>query len=204
VNQGGAAVQPPTAGRYPGVPGVPGVPSLPVNSQTGGVSPYSTVPGSQGNSPNFPQPGAQTGGNNQAVNLINQILTTPRPGGIPTAAGSLQGQQIGAGIAGVASTSEDEGIIVYNERTKYNEWEFIYDPTKDRPVANPNAGGVGVSPDKLGSSSAQSNTNPQPAQQQSPFGGNSGFGNSGIGGNSGFGGSGFGGGSQPQTGFGRP
>lgn len=38
----------------------------------------------------------------------------------------------GGGIAGVASKSEDPGIKTYNDRSKYNEWEFVYDPRKDK------------------------------------------------------------------------
>jgi hypothetical protein len=68
--------------------------------------------------------------------MIQRILTTPRPGGLtPT-----QGQStftIGGGIAGVATTLEAEGIKVYNERTKYNEWEFVYDFRKDRSMLRP-------------------------------------------------------------------
>jgi len=32
----------------------------------------------------------------------------------------------------VASTVERTGIKIYNDRSKYNEWEFIYDFGKDR------------------------------------------------------------------------
>ncbi len=93
-------------------------------------------PGFQ-NQPNAP-PGA-------AANLINQILTSPRPGGLngpgngtdtgnntgtPIGQG-MGGQTIGGGFAGVASKYEQEGIKVYKERTAYNEWEFVYDMTKD-------------------------------------------------------------------------
>ncbi|MES1257904.1 MAG: hypothetical protein ABUS51_05725 [Acidobacteriota bacterium] len=75
---------------------------------------------------------------NAAANLINQILTTPRPGGLngtgntgtPIGQG-LGGQTIGGGFAGVASKYEQEGIKIYKERTAYNEWEFVYDMTKD-------------------------------------------------------------------------
>ena len=195
--------------RYPGMPGAP------VNSQTGGVSPYSTVPGAQGVSPQYPQPGMNVvNPSNAAVNLIQQILTSPRPGGMPGPNAGMQGLNIGPGIAGVASTSEDEGILVYNEHTKYIEWEFIYDPTKEKRVANPAAGLTGTPASQMGSGIQGT----QPGQQpSSTFGnssgfsgfGNSGFGNSGVG-NSGFGNSGFGnsgaspGSSQPQTGFGRP
>ena len=44
---------------------------------------------------------------------------------------------IGGGIAGVASKMDQEGIMVYNDRTNYKEWEFIFDPSKWRPPANP-------------------------------------------------------------------
>ena len=49
------------------------------------------------------------------------------PGATPT-----MGQTIGGGIAGVASTAESEGIKIYNERSKYNEWEFVYDFRKEQ------------------------------------------------------------------------
>jgi len=34
-------------------------------------------------------------------------------------------------MAGVASKYEQDGIKVYKDRTSYNEWEFVYDVTKD-------------------------------------------------------------------------
>jgi hypothetical protein len=169
----------------PGQPQQPGVyPGQPVNSQTGGVSPYpySTQPGAQGAPPPFGQPGttATPGGQpaqNQALSLINQILTTPRAGGLAgTGAAAPAGMQIGGGIAGVASTVERAGIKIYNEKEKYNEWEFLYDLTKDKT-------GMGAA---LGAAGIQQQQNPQaqqPGQQtqqtpfgQSPFGAQPGFG----------------------------
>ena len=38
---------------------------------------------------------------------------------------------------GVASTSEAAAIMVYHEKTKYNEWEFVYDVNKARGAAAP-------------------------------------------------------------------
>jgi len=120
--------------------GQPGVyPGAPANSQTGGVPPaypYSTAPtGVQGAPAQFGQPGLSTTpgmpGQNQALNLINQILTTPRAGGLAGTSQPMAGAMIGPGIAGVASTLERKGIKIYNEKQKYNEWEFIYDLTKD-------------------------------------------------------------------------
>lgn len=63
-------------------------------------------------------------GANPAVGLINQILTNPRPQ--PGAAANQNG--LGGGIAGVASTYEGPSIKLYNDRERYEEWEFIYTP----------------------------------------------------------------------------
>ena len=44
----------------------------------------------------------------------------------------LGGPTLGGGpIVGVASTSEKEGLKEIDGRSKYNEWEFTYDPTLD-------------------------------------------------------------------------
>lgn len=133
---------------------IPGAPV--VNGQGAGLGgPLPTgiavQQGANPNAPNTPGLPAGAGPPGSAASLINQILTTPRPGGLPglggaqppqpgagtavsgltPAAAAPQQQIIGAGIAGVASTREQEGIKTYNERKKYNEWEFVYDVTKD-------------------------------------------------------------------------
>jgi hypothetical protein len=76
--------------------------------------------------------------------MIRDILTTPRPGGMPQ--GNPGAQTIGGGIAGVATTAEGEGVKVYNDRTLYQEWEFIFDPSKQKIIPNPNAVGAGGTP----------------------------------------------------------
>jgi uncharacterized membrane protein YgcG len=134
---------------YPGQPGypgqmLPGQPGPAVNSQMGGVSPYPVQPGSNGMPPGFPQPGTTTGQGNAAADMIRNILTTPRPGGMPQ--GNPGGQSFGGGIAGVASTAEGEGVKVYNDHTLYQEWEFIFDPAKVKQIPNPNGGGLGGTP----------------------------------------------------------
>jgi hypothetical protein len=128
----------------------------------GGVSPYPTQPGANGVPPGFPQPGTATGQGNAAADMIRNILTTPRPGGMPQ--GVTGGQVIGGGIAGVASTAEGEGVKVYNDRTLYQEWEFIFDPQKVKQIPNPNAVGAGGTPaDKM-------NPGTQPQPQNPGFG----------------------------------
>jgi len=133
-----------------------------VNSQTGGVVPFQpgAVP--------FPQPGGQINGvqgtfapggaapPNPAMNLINQIITTPRgnPSAVPTGAATTNTSQFGqGGIAGFASTFNGTGIKVYKERKKYQEWEFVFDlkellgqqqtglPQNNNPLGRPGSGG---------------------------------------------------------------
>jgi hypothetical protein len=137
-----------------------------VNSQTGGVSPYSTQPGANGTPAGFQQPGTQTQGN-AAADMIRNILTTPRPGGMPTQT-VAGGNVIGGGIAGVASTAEGEGVKVYNERTLYGEWEFIYDPQKQKQIPNPNVSGVGTPADRMNQSPGNNNQR-TPGPGSSPF-----------------------------------
>jgi hypothetical protein len=98
----------------------------------------------QGGAGAMPGFGAQTGSGNAlsaqqsaASNMIGALLTTPRPGGMPT---GMPGATVGGGIAGVASKYEAEGIMVINQRTKINEWEYIFDPTKWRAPPNPVTG----------------------------------------------------------------
>jgi hypothetical protein len=120
------------------------------------MSPYPVQPGSNGTPPGFPQPGT-VAGQNPAADMIRNILTTPRPGGMPQ--GNPGVQTIGGGIAGVASTAEGEGVKVYNDRTLYQEWEFIYDPQKQKQIPNPNAVGAGGTPaDRM-----NNNNNSQPS-----------------------------------------
>lgn len=148
---GPASAPPYPTQNVPGLPGPygqPGVPSLGAITvsagapqPSAGTPPYSTQPGVggapiPGQAP-FPQPGYQPlrPEQNPALQIIRDILTKPRPGGlagVSQPAGATGGTQtLGGGIAGVASMLEADSIMVYNERTKYNEWEFVYDVRKD-------------------------------------------------------------------------
>jgi hypothetical protein len=124
---------------------------------------------------------------NAATEMIRNILTSPRtpPPGMTGAAG---GVQIGGGLAGVASTAEKIGIKIYNDRGQYNEWEFVYDFSKDRTGAGMGAGALG---------NPAGNQQPSPSQQSgiTPTGFNNSNTNQGFGSNAG----GFGG----APGFGR-
>jgi len=84
----------------------------------------------------------------------------------------------GGPIVGVASVSKKSTIREFNKKKKYNEWQFVYDPTTDR-------GGLITTPNQpslqgFGSSapSLAPGQNGQPGNStNSPFGQPSGFGN---------------------------
>ena len=145
--QSGAAGQMGTQpGQYPGMPGPP------ANSQNfGGTPAYPGAPGMQGNAGGFQQPGMQIPGQSSgATSMINNLLTSPRPGGM--AGLGSQNNVIGGGIAGVASTVDGDSIMVYNDHTNYSEWEFIFDPAKQHyPPPNPVGGAVGTPAGQMGS-----------------------------------------------------
>lgn len=99
-------------------------------------------------------PGRTTGGlggtvsGSGAPELINRLLTSPRPGGIAGVSAPAQAaatvQRFERGIAGVASTSEATGVKIYNGKKAYNEWEFVFDyreaPDAEGTAANAAAG----------------------------------------------------------------
>jgi hypothetical protein len=137
---------------------------------------YSTQPGVSGapapGQSTFPQPGYQPlpsePAQNPALQLIRDLLTKPRPGGLAAIqaqqqqAGALGVQIMGGGIAGVASTAEGESIMVYNERTKYNEWEFVYDFRKD-PLRMGRLGQIGIQPGQTTAPATGSQGQSQPS-----------------------------------------
>ena len=118
--------QDPNQVRPPGSPGLGG--GLPRQQTTTGLNNQGL--GQQNNAFNN-----QSGFNNQGApgsqTAFGSQLPTSQSGG---------GQSFGgAGIAGVASTQSGVGIKRYNDRSKYKEWEFIFDYRK--PKSKPAAAG---------------------------------------------------------------
>ena len=102
-----------------------------------------------------------------AAQLINRLLTAPRPGGMAGAMGTQPQAQMAAtavvferGIAGVASKSEDVGIKVYNGKETYNEWEFVYDYRRDTGAAGDPTGMAPSAEDLRGSLGARGTSRP--------------------------------------------
>ena len=155
----------------------PGMPGPPANSQNyGGLPAYPTQQGAQGMAPPYPQPGMQINPNQQsaAASLIGNLLTTPRPGGLQGI--QQQGQAMGGGIAGLASKADGDSIMIYKDHQNYSEWEFIFDPTKQKyPPPNPVTGAsIGTPASQLGTPAGPGfgttpSGQPQP-QPQNPFG----------------------------------
>ncbi len=122
-----------------GMPIGPALPGQPFQNRGGqmqamqpGISPTPTTPGA---SPNTPATAAQ---------IIGNLLTNPRPGGVNGLSqnASATGQVIGGGIAGVASKAKGEGIKIVNDQTDYEKWEFVYDLSKDTGMTGNAAGNL--------------------------------------------------------------
>jgi len=118
-------------------------------------------------------------GTNTAAGSDSSQTVTPTPGTASGDASSSTQQVFGGGpIVGVASNSKDTTIREFNKKRKYNEWQFVYDPTTDR-------GGLLMTPNQPPLQLSQQPLNGQPGYGQpgssnpggSPFGQPSSFGN---------------------------
>ena len=140
-------------GGFPGRPG--GIPNQPGGGFQNQAGPFPGQPQS-----NFPGQPAQPAATDPIANSLFGPSQIQPPG--------MGGTQIGGGIAGIASEYKGPAIKIYNERKKYNEWEFVYDQAKDRGLAGVqgNGGAPGTAASQMGN---------MPGQQP----GGNGFGNSG-------------------------
>jgi len=59
-------------------------------------------------------------------------LAVPAPGAVQSGTGTGTGAP--GGIIGVTSKSKETSIKIYNGRTKYNEWAFVFVQTAQRPT----------------------------------------------------------------------
>jgi hypothetical protein len=119
-------------------------------------SPQSSATGTQANPA---LPGNNT--NNPALNAIDNALFRPNQAPAAGATGS-------PGIAGVASKFKGPSIKAYRERTKYQEWEFVYEPTTNQP------GAAGANQPGLNQAGQGGAAGQNPQQSTNPFGQSSG------------------------------
>lgn len=82
-----------------------------------------------------------------------------QPSGFQTATAGPRG-----GIVGVASKSKERSIRIYNGRTRYNEWHFLFSALTQRP-------GVGGRPDQSAPPGSQPGGGLRPGPGRPPGGG---------------------------------
>ncbi|HLH42594.1 MAG TPA: hypothetical protein VKV74_06390 [Bryobacteraceae bacterium] len=141
-------------------PANPATPINPVNP----ISSTQSAPASIANS----QGGGNAPPTSQAVNLISNLLTTPRQPPSTFAPNNNANQTAGAGIAGVASTFTGPTIKSYQDHTKYEEWEFIFQPQQQQ-AAPAQANPLGVQTG-IGNNSNSGNNSTSFGTGTSPFG----------------------------------
>jgi type II secretory pathway pseudopilin PulG len=155
-------------------------------SAIAGANPAQPSPFGSGNGPGFTSspsgfgaappptntadPNAQAGANQAPGTDSSQASGTPQTpsGDSKGSSGQPSGPTFGGGpIVGVVSISKKEGIREFNHKKKYEEWQFIYDPSTDRggllstPNQPPLQGAAGTG-NQLGQQ-------PQQNQNSSPF-----------------------------------
>jgi type II secretory pathway pseudopilin PulG len=135
-------------------------PNNPTGAQpvyAGQPPPYPTAPGANGQPPGFPNPANTTGGPqaNSAVSMINNLLTSPRPGGLAGIQQQQGGGIGGSGIAGVASNLDADSIMSYADHTNYSEWEFVFNGQYTQPP-NPSQGNGGTAVNQMGNMAGSS------------------------------------------------
>lgn len=172
--QPGQPVQYP--GQQPGATPYPGIPTTtPGQTDPNTGQPYNTPPPNT-SSPQMNAPGGfpgaatssnsnSSGSSNTAISAINKSIFGAAP---TTSAFNSPQNGMGSGIAGVGlpAESKGKGIMIIKERSKYREWEFIYDPKDDKSVVGAQAAQMNQTPVQQGNG---------PNGSSSTFGGSSTF-----------------------------
>lgn len=157
-------------------PSGPGPSSIPGNQQNGQAT--------SDNSSNPDQNASGSADNSSGSSENDQSDSNPKPIGNGPTFGGMP-------IVGVASTSKEKTIRVFNKKEHYNQWQFIYDPSTDR-------GGLLMTPNQpaiQGATTLNQMNNPQNNNGQNP---NSTFGPGGMNGPASVNGPGMGSPVNPQ------
>lgn len=104
-------------------------------------------------------PGTPAGDANAAINSINNQLFNPQAGN--AAAGNV----LNGGIAGVASKSKINSILVYREKRRYDKWFFTFDLQRELQKA---AGGGVPGQQQQPQNGGQTNPSQPPTSQPPP------------------------------------
>jgi type II secretory pathway pseudopilin PulG len=111
------------------------------------LSPNSPAAGQLGPQPQGGPAGTGQTGRNPQPGSTGAGQTGRNPAPATSSGRGPQGGTIGAapGIAGVASKSKATSLRVYNGRTRYNEWQFVYIPRTAAPgTGAPGTGAPGA------------------------------------------------------------
>ena len=149
VRQPGGFGQPTQPGRPQGTGRVV-IPGLPAGVQIG-VPPGAAYGAPAGGTARGMSPGTGLGASvgMTTTGFVPLVGNPTGSGTVPGQPTALGGQQIGGGIAGVASTKEAPSMKIYNGREKYNEWEFVYDFRRDPTMLGRQVQGAPVQPGAL-------------------------------------------------------
>jgi type II secretory pathway pseudopilin PulG len=111
---------------------------IPAGGALPGATPAAgNASGGRGTSPSSaPSPTSGSASGGAASGQVGSALRNTASIGTPGAAGAV------TGISGVTSKSKDASIRIYNGRSHYNEWAFVYVATTQAPGAG-GAGGPG-------------------------------------------------------------
>jgi len=113
-----------STGPVTGAPGFSQSPALGGNNALGATS--NSGFGQTQNQP-------ATGDPSQTGSDANDSNSPGTSAGSSSGSGGLSNVTFGgAPIVGVASVSKDPTIRIFDKKKKYNEWQFVYDPTMDR------------------------------------------------------------------------
>ena len=126
------------------------IPGLPAGVQIG-VPPGAAYGAPAGGTARGMSPGTGLGASvgMTTTGFVPLVGNPTGSGTVPGQPTALGGQQIGGGIAGVASTKEAPSMKIYNGREKYNEWEFVYDFRRDPTMLGRQVQGAPVQPGAL-------------------------------------------------------
>jgi len=173
------------------------------NSQAGSSSGSSTT-SSGGTDTGGGSTGTGTGSSAGGSGTTSSGTGTTGTGttGTTGTAGTTTGQTFGgAGIIGFSPNSPKQSILIYKTKTKYDEWEFVYDPIIEQRTIQTGATGLGGQSSGTNSTFGNQSGTSFGNQSGSSFGttgfGSSGSGSSGFGSSSGSG-QGSGSGSTPS------
>ena len=102
-------------------------------SSIGGSSVFSPTNSATGSTPAGGAPGVSTG-----------TSTGPGSGSSSGSDTGLSGQTFGgAGIIGFSPAGTKQSIMIFKKKSRYDEWEFVYDPLTDMRTQSGNTGNIG-------------------------------------------------------------